>query len=198
MPMTFTRLNDWYWYVGGDTTKVYSSNRNIYVNPQTDTAYANWAQNYTSPVNVDSEKDLWAIVESLFPAWFFDGNYFVQPAIGAYTKNQLINYAGQVRYNTQMKGTVAAGIPVATDDRGMMLINSARWAADPNPSWTTIWIGTDGQHYSINQAQMIEITTIVTNRTEQTYTTYNGVVNNINDQVITDLPDIDSAFAGIV
>jgi hypothetical protein len=196
--MRVLNLNNWYWYVGGNTTKVYSSSRNIYVDPQVDPDYANWAQNYTSPNNVDTEPELWAIVSSLFPAWFFDGNTFIQPALGVYTKTQLISYAAQVRYNTQIGGTVASGVPVATDDRGMMLINSARWAADGNPSWTTIWVGTDGQHYSINQSQMIEITAIVTNRTEQTYTTYNGVVNNINNQVITDLPDIDSAFAGIV
>jgi phage-related minor tail protein len=189
---------DWYWYVGGDMTKVYSSNRNVYVDPAVDAAFQTWAQNYISATSIDTEKSLWGLVGLHFPSWLFNGSVFSQPAVGVYTKSQLISYASQVRYDTQISGTVAAGIPVATDDRGLMLINGARWAADGNTNWTSVWVGTDGQHYNINQAQMIQIASIVTNRTEQTYTTYDSVVSNINNQVITTLADIDKAFAGII
>jgi hypothetical protein len=196
--MPTMNIEDWYWYVGGDTTRVYSSNRNIYVDPSVDANYAAWASAFVSAGGIASERALWGIVGFLFPAWYFNGAVFSQPALGVYTKDQLIAYAAQVRYNTQVSGTVAAGVPIATDDRGLMLINGARWAADGNPSWTTIWIGTDGQHYAVNQAQMISITSIVSNRTEQTYTTFDTVVKNINNQIITQLADIDAAFSGIV
>lgn len=191
-------LNNWYWYVAGDTTQVYSSTRNIYVDPAADVDYQNWAQLNTSPNSIDSEAELWYQLSNILPAWLFDGTTFSQPAVGAYTQTQLISYASLARFNCEQAGTVASGVPVATDERGLMLINGARWACDGNPTWTTIWVGTDGQHYPVNQAQMIEICNIVTNRTEQTYTTYGGVVADINNQTITTLAEIDAAFSGIV
>lgn len=195
MPMKNDR--DWYWYVAGDTTRVYSSARNIYVDPATDVAYQNWAQN-NSPAPIVSEVELWAYMQNIWPAWLYNGTTFSQPGVDQYTQTQLISYASLVRYNCEQAGTVASGVPVATDERGLMLINGARWACDTNPSWTTIWVGTDGQHYPVNQAQMIDIANIVTNRTEQTYTTFDGVRTDINNTTITTLAQIDAAFSGIV
>ena len=193
--MSKFNANDWYWFVGGNTTQAYSSARNIYV-PTSDSAYVSWTQsNSANPIG--SEIDLWYYMQSLLPAWLFNGTTFSQPAVGQYTKTQLIAYAGNVRYTTENEGTIAAGVPVDTSDRGKMLINSARWACDGNPAFTTIWVGTDGQHYPVTQPQMIEINTVVTNRTEKCYQTYDGVVANINNLVITALADIDSAFSGI-
>lgn len=48
---------DWYWIVGGDATKAYSSALGDYVSAG-DVAFAAWKQDGTLPTNIDTEANL--------------------------------------------------------------------------------------------------------------------------------------------
>jgi hypothetical protein len=65
---------DWYWSVGGDTTKIYSSKHNAYVDPETDADYAVWARGHgPHPTPVESEADIWFYMQEFLPASAWDG-----------------------------------------------------------------------------------------------------------------------------
>jgi len=52
---------DWYWIVGGDSSRVYSSRLRDYVLP-TDAAYVEWAADGTVPVEIDTEHSLGGVM----------------------------------------------------------------------------------------------------------------------------------------
>jgi hypothetical protein len=54
----FFNAKDWYWFVVGDLSKVYSSKRSGYVDPQTDEDYQTWSKTWVAPMMVD-ESDIW-------------------------------------------------------------------------------------------------------------------------------------------
>jgi hypothetical protein len=125
---------DRYWIVADDTTKVYSSARNIYVDAATDADYLAFLDDGNGPSITDSEAGIWHLMQDLLPLFLWNGTTFSQPGPGLYTKDQLQNYNKQTRFTKVTGGTVAAGIPVTTDDRSRGLINSSRSAADADPN----------------------------------------------------------------
>lgn len=52
---------NWYWFVAGDQTKVFSSAAGDYV-PISDPAYIAWASDGTTPQNIDTEANLGAVL----------------------------------------------------------------------------------------------------------------------------------------
>lgn len=191
------RLNvqDCYWFVGGDQTKVYSSARNIYVDPEADAAYSAWRAVNGPPANLQGESEIWYYVQTFQPLWLWDGTYVSQPAAGQYRKTQLQNYNANARFNKVVGGMVANGVPVNTDDRSRGLISTARGTAIDNPSATFSWYGSDGNFYPLDSAGMIELAKEVGDHVNLCYSTFQQVDGGIAGGSITTLAAIDSAYS---
>src|SRR5262245_28100275 len=104
---------DWYWQIVQDihetkaapATSVYSSKRNIYVDPATDADYIAWRDATTcEPNKAQNESDVWYHVKNFKPAWLYDGATFSQPAIDKYHPFQLSQYSAMKRWETETKG----------------------------------------------------------------------------------------------
>jgi hypothetical protein len=189
---------DWYWFVGGVTTKVYSSKRNIYVDPATDAAYAAWHQTWT-PANVPTEEDIWYYVKDYLPLWLWDDatQTMSQTAAGVYSKNQLKNYNGSVRYTKVDGGMTAAGIPVRTDDRSRGFIQGGKALAVTDSSFTTKWLGSDGNTYPVDAATMISMADTVGDHTNNCYIVFDQNNIAIGNGSVTTTAQIDAAYQGL-
>lgn len=64
MPLKTYDLNNWYWIVGGDQTKVYSSALGDYV-PAADAEYTAWLADNTAPTSIDNEANLGAVISDV-------------------------------------------------------------------------------------------------------------------------------------
>jgi hypothetical protein len=190
---------DWYWYVGSNTTSVYGSARNIYVNPSTDVGYANWLASvgYDTAPSIASESDIWNYVQTVLPLWLWNGTTMSQPALNQYTKVQLQNYNASVRWNKVNGGMVAAGVPVKTDDVSRGLLNDAKNTAVNTPGWTTVWYGSDGGFYNVTGDQVIQMYNTVGNHTNNCYQVYSTTNTAITDNTITLPSQIDTAYTGL-
>src|SRR5262245_8997549 len=189
--------DDWYWTIGGKSG-VYSSKRNIYV-PETDDEYEAWrARNpMMEPPNVPTEADVWFYVQNYLPLWVWNGTTMSQPGAGQYTKDQLVNYNGLARFAKVDGGMVAAGVPVKTDERSRNFIQGGRMLAEADPDWTTKWLGSDGNIYDVDAAQMIEMSTVVGTHTNQCYLVFDQVNTGVTLGSITTTAQIDTAYAGL-
>jgi hypothetical protein len=197
MPVVFD-ARDWYWFVGGDTTQVYSSFRNIYVDPTTDTDFGIWAaETNQNPSPATNEGDIWFYVMEFFPLYLWNGETMSQPAEGAWTKDQLNNYNVNTRFDKVNAGMVAAGVPVRTDDYSRGLIQGGLAAAQANPDFVTQWFGSDGNFYTVDASQMIELATTVANHTNTCYTVFASTAQGITANTITTLDQIDTAYVGL-
>jgi hypothetical protein len=191
---------DWYWVVADhNTALVYSSARNIYVDPNTDVDYGNWVTVNAgmSPYPANNEGEIWYYLQNWMAAWLWDGTQMSQPAINQYYKNQLNNYNALTRFNHVNAGMIAAGVPVKTDDYSRGLIQGAYAAASANPSFTTQWYGSDGNFYTLNASQTIEMATTVGNHTNSCYTVFSDCANKITTNVITVPSQIDAEYVGL-
>jgi len=190
-------MYDWYWTVGTNPSMAYSSKRNIYVDPNTDTDYQAWAANFAPPTSINNESEIWNVMQQVQLPWLYDGNTFSQPAIGQYSKVQLQNYAGTVRFDNVTGGMVAAGIPTKTDDRTRGLIADARVAADNDVNFTTQWYGSDGKFYTLDATGTKNMSDAVNKHTNDCYTVFANVCSDVDLGNITTLAQIDAAFNAI-
>jgi len=190
---------DWYWMISSvSTTLVYGSARNVYVDPSTDTDYGNWVTNTgMSPYPATSEGDVWYYLQQFMPVWLWNGTTMSQPAVGEYTKDQLNNYNATQRFNTVNKGMIAAGVPVRTDDYSRGLIQGAMAAAQADLTFTTHWYGSDGNFYTLDAAQTINMATVVGNHTNACYTVFKGNSDGITTNTITQPSQIDDSYVGL-
>lgn len=189
---------DWYWVVGGSTTQVYSSKRNIYV-PLSDTAYLTWLTVHPAASIAADETDLWYYVKDFQPWWMWDavGKIVSQPSAGAWRQAQLAQYNSDTRTRKVAGGMTAAGIPVKTDDVSRGFINDARTHADANASYTTQWYGSDGNFYPADAATIITMSDAVTTHTTNCYLIFSNVATEIIQSTITTTAQIDTAYAGV-
>lgn len=56
--------SNWYWFVGGDLTKVYSSLIGDYI-PVNDPTFVEWSSDGTSPTRIDTEQNLGEVLAPL-------------------------------------------------------------------------------------------------------------------------------------
>jgi hypothetical protein len=193
--MTTLSIGDFYWKIG-DLGNLYSSKRNIYVDPS-DAGYLAWNANGGFAPSIQTEAEVWYYVQNVQPAWMWDGTTFSQPAEGAYTTTQLKAYAQLVRENTANGGMTAEGIPILTDDFTRTRISNARTAAQADAAYTTTLLGSNGVLYPVNSTQVIAISDDVIALGTNLANTYAMVHNEIDSGQITTLAEIDSAFAGV-
>ena len=190
---------DWYWFVGGDTTKVYSSARNVYVDTS-DSDYQNWLQvSGTHPPSAVNESDIWYYVQSWQPWWIWDpttGTCSVS-APSVYSKVQLQNYNMDVRDKRLNGGMVANGVPVYTDANGRAAAMDARGMARGNANYTCTWIGTDGNFYPLDATGVITMADQISTHGTACYSVYADTDGKIKSGAITTTGDIDVAYTGL-
>ena len=190
---------DWYWTVGGSSTQVYSSVRNIYV-PVADAGYVAWQASNGAAPNVPTEDDIWYYVQDFQPWWLWDAvaGLVAQPTLTTYTKTQLRQYNSDIRTRKVAGGMIAAGIPVLTDDVSRGFINDARTHAVDNANYTTVWYGSDGNFYPVDAATIIAMSDAVTQHTNQCYTIFSSTDNTIvTTTTITMISQIDALYTGV-
>lgn len=196
MPQPFNS-RDWYWFVGGDTSKVYSSARNIYVDPATDMAYVAWQNLNGTPISLNDESDIWFYVQSFQPWWMWDGTHVSQPALNQYRPGQLNNYNSQVRDAKVNGGMVATGIPIKTDNVSRTYVQGGRAMAIDNKQFQTQWLGSDGNFYPLDANGMIAMAGALGDHTNECYMTFQQVAGGISGGAITTTAQVDSAYSGL-
>jgi hypothetical protein len=196
--MTLFNPKDWYWFVDNDQ-QLYSSARNIYVNPQTDSGYQNWMTSvYGVPaVTLTNEAEIWYYAKEFQPAWLWNGATMSQPAANQYTTDQLKAYAETVRETAANGGMTAEGIPIKTDDFSRTRITNARLAATKNAQYSTTILGSDGNIYPVTDTQILAISDDVIAFGTSLADTYAQMHDGIDGGTITTLSQIDSAFASV-
>jgi hypothetical protein len=178
----------WYWFVGADQTKVYSSAKNTYVDPATDQGYLDWKTSHWT-VTIEDEPTLWqSYMKDVLPPSAFNGETFSQPAEGAYTKAQLQSYSVEARIKRESGGIIVDGIPVRTDTNGVQ----NAYLASSAQTQPTRWIGSDGQVYEIRNVQSI-LNGITSNFT-RCVETYMDLQPKIESGEVTTPQQIDDAF----
>jgi hypothetical protein len=197
---------DWYWQIVQDihemkaapATSVYSSKRNIYVDPATDADYIAWRDATTcEPNKAHNESGIWYHVKDFKPAWLYDGATFSQPSIDKYHAFQLSQYSAMKRWETETKGIKASGVPMKTDDRSKQMIGNARQAAVADSSFTTTWVGSDGNLYPVNATDMIKMGDAVIGHVDACFDAFANLDPQIRRGAITTLKQIEDAYAGI-
>jgi Domain of unknown function (DUF4376) len=198
MPAPFNSA-DWYWFVGG-STNVYSSKRNTYV-PTGDATYTSWLtmMGFPAAPPIGSEEEIWYYVNDWQPWWLYDtvAKTLAQPTATTYTKQQLHNYNSDKRVREVDGGMTAAGIPVRTDQRSRMEINSSRAQAVSNPNFTTQWYGSDGNFYPVDAPTMIAMADAVAKHTNDCFAVFKQMDDGITLNTTTTIAQIDTAYVGL-
>lgn len=175
-------INDWYWIVGEDQTSVFSSAVSDYVSSD-DERYVEWLAGGNWPSPAEDED---ALIEFLAPR---------APYIVPNFPKGLLAYAARCRYDIEIGGIQIAGVPVATDDRSKLMITGARLAATADPSFTTQWLGTDGNVYDLNAPEILGISDAVSLHVANCFRIYAEVATAIGSGAIKTPAQIDAAFA---
>jgi Domain of unknown function (DUF4376) len=150
-----------------------------------------------SPYPANTEADVWYYTQTFMPSWYWNGTTMSFPAAGQYTKDQLDNYNALTRFNHVNAGMVAAGVPVKTDDYSRGLIQGSYSQAQADPNFTAQWFGSDGNFYTVDADQMIEIGVTVGTHTNNCYTVFSDQANKILTNATTQPSQIDDAYTGL-
>jgi len=195
---------DWYWSIGGGATRaaprIYGSRRNIYVE-ETDPEYQIWAHQWAPPNKSDDEAGIWHLLQDVIPAWLYDGETFSQPAAGQYTKPQLQRYSAMIRWQTEttpITGPAPKKIPLKMDDRSKQMIGNAAATARASSTFTTKWVGADGQIYPVTASDIIGMSDAVSARVDACFETYAATDAQILAGAVTTLEAIEAAYASMV
>jgi hypothetical protein len=127
---TLYNPRDWYWIVGGDQERVFSSKAGTYVSPE-DTAYAEFLQSY-GPTSIATEAELLEVLSQQAPDVVME------------TKLGLIAYANRLQWAMATGGYMATingqQVPFSTTPESLGLISGkvAR-LQQPNPPATILW-----------------------------------------------------------
>lgn len=198
--MTYMNVKDWYWFVGGDETKVYSSARNVYV-PLADADFQAWqiSSGMLTPPNALDESDIWHYVSAFQPAWIYDTENKICSVVapGVYNTNQLHNYNMFVRDQRYNGSMVANGVPVALTSFTRQAAADARGVARGNPSYTCKWLGTDGNFYPLDANGVIAMADAISNQGTECYNVCGTVDAGIHGGTVTTTGEIDVAYTGL-
>ena len=185
---------NWFWAVADHPDGVYSSKTNTYVAAD-DPELAAWGQ---TPIPIPDEVELWSVMSAnephRFKPWLFNGATFVQPAVGAYTAEQLAAYAGDVRWQAEITG-VSGGTAYRTDRVSRALLNTTLSYLRANTAVTVQWKALDGTFTTLDAAGMETFNNDVNTHVELCYETERGCKADIDAGTITTLAEIDALFA---
>lgn len=163
--------------------------------------------------NLEMTVDQVSLLASAYPdraEWdriSYDGTHLIVPSdladkvsavdLTAARKNNLMAYAASKRYAVEVGGITVSGVPISTDDRSKQMIMGARIAADADSSFTTGWVGEDGNIYPLTAAQVIGISNAVLAHVQTCFATFATVSAAITAGTITSTAQVDTAFAAI-
>lgn len=170
----------WFWFVGGDETKVFSGATGNYV-PLTDPNYLKFA-NDARPTTIASEDELIAVLEEQAPGAVVT------------TKDGLIAYAARKRYEKEVGGTVVDSVAYLTDRETQSKFAAAVLMAQINPSATFSWKVADSAFVSLDATAMIAVASAVGAYVQSCFAAEATVVAGIKDGTITTAEQIDAAF----
>lgn len=175
-------IRNWYWLIGNDIDRVFSSERASYI-PVDDAAYTSWLARGNFPTPTDTEEELIAYLAPRLPD------------LVLLFPRGLLAYAPIARWRKETGGIVVGGVPVATDDRSKQMILGARLAAEADSGFTTPWVGSDGSINTLNAAQVIAISDAVLAHVAGCFATFAAIKADIDTGDITTREEIDAAFA---
>lgn len=168
---------DWYWVVGGDQTKVWSSARARFVD-SADETYAAWAA-HSQPTQISSIADLEDVLMLQYPA------------------GSLNTYNPVARAKRINGGMMISGYPYWTDPVARNQMISAYEHAVANPGFITQWKCSDGTFVELTEAQLDHNVKAVQAMVQQCFACENTNQQAIVGGTITTIAQIDDAFNAI-
>jgi hypothetical protein len=189
---------DFYWQIGDDKTRVYSSKRNAFV-PADDADFVAWQGDVgqSHGTIISSVAEIAAYVRPILPAWLFVGDEFVQPAPGQYSPGQLINYAW-LRWEAVSTGGIRVqldtntSVEASTTPAAMGLLNAAVMVASVNPNAATPWVEDNGTTHILDAADVQHISNVVTQFISATFATMADATVKIKNGGIKAPADVDA------
>lgn len=127
--------------------------------------------------------------------WTYDSATFAAPVAPAPTPEQMIAYAQRARDRREAAGTTVNGYPIRTDRETRSALIEAKIAAEMEPGWSTPWSLGNGQFLTIDAALLGLIIPAVAAHRRQAFVIYEQIAQAIGAGTITDIEDIDAAFA---
>lgn len=179
--MSFFNPRMWFWFVGGDETKVFSSATGNYV-PLTDPNYLKFA-NDMRPTNIASEDELIDVLAEQ------------APDVVVTTQKGLMAYAARKRYAKEVGGTVVNSVAYPSDRETQAKFVSAVVMAQLNTSATFQWKVADGTFVSLDAAGLITVASAVGAFVQTCFAAESTVVAGIKAGTTTTAAQIDAAFA---
>jgi hypothetical protein len=171
----FDKTN-WYWCVGGDQTKFWSSAKPGYVTP-TDPGYVAFLANGGTASPIASLAELQEAFANQFPA------------------GSLQTYAAAKRYAKEVGGTTISGVAYPTDRATQAKLTSAALMAQINSTVTFNWKTADGSFVSLNAQGLLAVATAIGTFVQGCFSVESTVLGGINGGTITTLAQVDAAFA---
>jgi Domain of unknown function (DUF4376) len=193
---------DWYWQIATNSNAVYSSKRNVYVDPATDSNYAAWqtTNGGIAPPQVADESVVWYYVQNFIPPWMWNGTVMSQPAVGQYTKAQLSGYNADARWRRRNVGVIITSLsPVAfmSDDASVNDVNSSYNYGQFNQAATFNWKMSDGSFVTLNATQITTVHNDVLNFVQACFAQEHTNLTAINNGTLTTIANIDTSFAAV-
>ncbi len=178
-------VNDWYWIIAGDASKVFSSASGAYLQ-QDAAAYVSWLGLGNQPTRLASEAELLAYLAINAP------NVSVQSPAG------LKAYAARARYNRETGGTTLGGAAIASDRASQAMVTGAYVQAQGDANFSTQWKQPDGSFVTLTAAQIMAIGQAVLTHVSACFAAEAQAVAAIDAGTATTAADIDAFFASIV
>ncbi len=166
---------DWYWFVGGDTSKAWSSARACWVDAA-DPTFTAWRMEGRGATPIGTLADLEGVLRALFPA------------------GMLTIYVAAKRFKVETGGILFNGATIATDRESQAMISGAYNFVAANPE-ASISYKTDDGFVQLNAAQVQAVANAVGQHVQACFAKEAVVATQIAGGGITTIAEIDAAFA---
>lgn len=179
--MQFYNPNQWFWFVGGDTTKVFSSAAGTYVMAN-DPSYLAFAENARAS-NIASEDELIDLLADQ------------APSVVVATQAGLIAYAAAKRYAKETGGTTVSGVAYPSDRPSQSKYASAVLMSQLNPAASFQWKVGEGSFVTLDAAGILAVATTVGTFVQDCFAIEASTVASIKATTITTRAQVDAAFS---
>jgi hypothetical protein len=188
-------VSNHYWAIAGATAEVYASKTNTLV-PVADPDFV--AHGVATPIGTEAElAEVLRGLGSFVPEWLLAAPSFIQPAPGAFSKDQLKAYNGFARYTKRNGGIVVNGIPFPSDVLTQGSLNSAFIYTSDAAVDTWAWKLPDGTFITLDTQGVKDLQSAVTLFGQRCFDCEDGLVASIDAGTTTTLTAIDAAFAAV-